>query len=73
MSRNPWGSEPHRFAVEELLDFYYPVVRSPNSHAPAPAKAGRSVPSNFREEAEGKAKELTADVRRTKTNGTLRD
>jgi hypothetical protein len=30
MSRNPWASKPHRFAVEELLDLY-PVVRRPNS------------------------------------------
>jgi hypothetical protein len=42
MSRNPWASKPHRFAVEELLD--HPVVGIPNSQAPAPAKAGRSIP-----------------------------
>ena len=41
MSRNPWESKPHRFVVEELLD-HYPVVSSPNSHAPA--EADRSVP-----------------------------
>ena len=66
MSRNPWASKPHRFAVEELLD--HPVVSSPNSHAPAPAKAGRSVPSDLdREEAERKAAELVAyDVPRTR-------
>ena len=28
------GSEPHRFAVEDLLDLYYPVARSLNSQAP---------------------------------------
>jgi hypothetical protein len=50
MTRNPWGSKPHRFAVEDLLDVYYPVVRSPNSHPPAPAKAGRSVPKLNKEE-----------------------
>jgi len=38
MSRNPWASEPHRFAVEELLDPYCPVVRSPNGQTPMPAK-----------------------------------
>ena len=70
MSRNPWGSKPHRFAVEELLDQV--MVRSPNRHAPESATRCRSVPSNFSEEAEGKTTELTADVRRTKTNGTLR-
>ena len=65
MSRkNPWASKPHRFAVEELLE--YPVVRSPNSQAPA-AKAGRSVPSDLdRKEAERRAEELVAyDVLRT--------
>ena len=71
MSRNPWGSKPHRFAVEELLDQV--MVRSSNRHAPESATPCRSVPSNFSEEAEGKAKELTADVGRTKTNGTLRN
>ena len=58
MSRNPWGSKPHRFAVEELLDQV--MVRSPNRHAPESATACRSIPSNFSEEAEGEAKELTA-------------
>jgi hypothetical protein len=64
MSRNPWESKPHRFAVEELLD--HPVVSSRNSHAAAPAKAGRSVPSDLdREEPARKAEELVAhDVRR---------
>ena len=42
MSRNPWASKSHRFAVEELLD--HPMVGIPNSHAPAKAKAGRSIP-----------------------------
>jgi hypothetical protein len=56
--RNPWGSKPHRFAVEELLDS---VVRSPNSHSPAPAKGGGSVPSELdREEADTKGEELLA-------------
>ena len=60
MSRNPWASKPYRFVVEELLD-HYPVVSSPNSHAPAPAEAGGSVPSDLdREEAERKAEELVA-------------
>ena len=59
MSRNPWVSNSHRFAVEELLD--YPVVGNRNRHAPVPAKAGRSVPSGLeREERERKAKELVA-------------
>ena len=50
MSRkNPWASKPHRFAVEELLDLY-PVVRSPNSHAPAPAKVGRRIKEPNKEE-----------------------
>ena len=31
MSRNPRGSEPHRFAVEELN---HPLVRRPNNQAP---------------------------------------
>ena len=65
MARNPWGSEPHRFAAEDLFDLY-PVVRRPNSDAPAPAKAGASVPSELgQEEAERKAEELAYDVRRT--------
>ena len=64
MSRNPWASKLHRFAVEELLDVYCPVVRSPNSHAPAPVKAGSSVPAEpGREEAERKA-EVAHDVGR---------
>ena len=42
MFRNPWASKPHRFAVEELLDLY-PVVRRPNSEAPMPRKARRSI------------------------------
>ena len=41
MSRNPLGSEPHRFAVEELLDLY-PVVRRQNSQAPVEELAGAS-------------------------------
>ena len=55
MSRNPWGSEPHRFVVEDLLD--HPVVGSPNNHAPAPAKeAGGSIPPELGpEEAEKEA------------------
>jgi hypothetical protein len=58
MPRNPWVSKPHRFVVEELLD-HYPVVNSPNSHTPGPAKARRSVPSDLgRDEAERKSKEL---------------
>ena len=65
MCTKPWGSKPHRFAVEELLDGY-PVVRSPNSHAPAPAKAGRSVPADFGEEEERQAAELASDLRRTR-------
>jgi hypothetical protein len=47
MSRNPWASKPHRFAVEELLD--HPVVGIPNSQAPSPAKAGRSIPKSNNE------------------------
>jgi len=54
-SRNPWGSEPHHFVVEELLDHHPVVVRSPNSNAPV-AAAGRSVPSELeRQDAEKKA------------------
>jgi hypothetical protein len=63
MSRNPWASKPHRFAVEELLE--HPVVSSPNSPAPAPAG---SVPSELgQKEAERKAEELgnAYDVSRT--------
>ena len=44
MSRNPLGSEPHRFAVEELLDLY-PVVRSPHSQAPVAGTAQRRLKS----------------------------
>jgi len=41
----PWGSEPHRFAVEEPLDHpVLMVVKSPNSHAPT--RAGM-VPSEL--------------------------
>ena len=43
MSRNPWGSKPHRFAVEELLDLYCPAARSPHSQAPVTGKARRRV------------------------------
>jgi hypothetical protein len=60
MSRNPRRSEPHRFAVEELLDLYYPVVKSPNSQAPqhkedrelepVRGKAGRSATEPSKEE-----------------------
>jgi hypothetical protein len=60
-SRNPWGSEPHHFVVEELLDPV--VVRSPNSHAPV-AAAGRSVPSELeRQDAEKKAEVADDGVR----------
>ena len=55
-TRNPWEPELHRFVVEELLDLF-PVVRSPNSHAP-PATRGGNVPSDFGKEAERKAEEL---------------
>ena len=66
MFSNPWVSRPQRFVVEELLD--HPVVSSPNSHAPASAKAGRSALSDLdRAEAERKAEEFVAyDVRRTR-------
>jgi hypothetical protein len=48
MSRKPWGSEHHRFAIEELLD--HPVIGSPNSQtAPAAGKARRSVPKPNKE------------------------
>ena len=50
MSRNPWGSEPHRFAIEDLLDLYCPVVRSPNSQTPVPRKARISVTQPNKEE-----------------------
>lgn len=49
MSRNPWRSEPHRFAVEELLDLY-PVVRSPNSQVPVAGKARRRLKEPNEEE-----------------------
>ena len=59
--KNQSASDAHRFAVEELLDA---VVRSRSSDAPAPVKAGRSVPSESG--GEGKqADELPYDVRRT--------
>jgi hypothetical protein len=54
MSRNPWRSKPHRFAVEELLDLYCPVVRSPNSHAPVAGKARRRVKEPNNEETTAK-------------------
>ena len=42
-TRNPWEPEPHRFVVEELLDLF-PVVRSPNNHAPpAPTRWKSSI------------------------------
>ena len=63
-TRNPWEPELHRFVVEELLDLF-PVVRSPNSHAP-PATPGRSVSSDFGEKAERKAEELANERTTTK-------
>jgi hypothetical protein len=62
MSNNPWGSKPRRFVVEELLDLF-PVVRSPNNHAPPAA-------SDFGEEAERKAEELANERTRTTTKCT---
>ena len=50
MSRNPSGSEPHRFAIEELLDLYCPVVRSPSSPAPLAGKARKRVKEANNEE-----------------------
>ena len=50
MSRNPSGSEPHRFAIEELLDLYCPVVRSPSSPAPLAGKARKRVKEPNNEE-----------------------
>ena len=50
MSRNPWGSKPHRFAVEELLDVYCPVARSPSSPAPEAGKARRRIKEPNNEE-----------------------
>jgi hypothetical protein len=67
-TRNPWEPEPHRFVVEELLDLF-PVVRSPNNHAP-PAGPGRSAPSDFGKEAERKAEELANERTTTTTKCT---
>lgn len=39
MSKTTWGSEPHRFAIEELLDLNHPAVGSPYNQAPIPGKA----------------------------------
>jgi hypothetical protein len=50
MSRNPSGSEPHRFAIEELLDLYHPVVRNPNSPAPVAGNARRRPKEPNKEE-----------------------
>jgi hypothetical protein len=41
VSRHPSASESQRFAIEELLDLYHPVVRNPNSPAPVAGKARR--------------------------------
>jgi len=50
MSRNPSGSKPHRFVVEELLDLYCPVVRSPNNQAPVAGKTRRKAKDTHKEE-----------------------
>lgn len=50
MPRNLSGSEPHRFAIEELLDLYHPVVRSPSSPAPEAGKARRGIKKPNNEE-----------------------
>jgi hypothetical protein len=50
MSRNPRRSKPHRFAIEELLDLYCPVVKSPNSQAPVAGKARRTAKEPNKEE-----------------------
>jgi hypothetical protein len=59
----PW-SKPHRFAVEELLDLYYPVVRSPNSQAPQ-RKEGREL-----EPVGGKAPRSTTARNKEETTAT---
>jgi hypothetical protein len=64
MSRNPRGSEPHRFAVEELLDLYYPVVKSPNSQAPQ-RKEGREL-----EPVRGKARRSATEPSKEETAAT---
>jgi hypothetical protein len=63
MSSNPWVFKT-RFAVDELLD--HPVVNRRNSHAPAPATAGRSGPSDLDpEKAARKTQDLVAyDLKR---------
>ena len=49
MSKNSWGSEAHRFEIEELLDLYHPAVTPTNSQASIPGKARNSVPKPNKE------------------------
>jgi hypothetical protein len=68
MSRNPSWSEPHRFAIEELLDLYCPVVKSPNSQALVAGKARKRVKEPNNEETTATNPRKRPKARVTKEN-----